>query len=202
MTRRAVRLSGHRQPDAADALKSNPAQQNPVVAAAALVGTPQDAQQQVEHLGFLDQDSEMLGDLRMIESVMIPLTARGPAGLERAQELLTALAVDHVANAWPQSCSGGERQRCGVARALIIRPDVLNLDEPTASLDSRNAHRVLDVLAAARDAGTAVLVASHDNLVVDWAEDILTIEGGLRASATEHNQMTAVRRPLLCPTAR
>ncbi len=144
----------------------------------------------------------MLGDLRMIESVMIPLTARGPAGLERAQELLTALAVDHVANAWPQSCSGGERQRCGVARALIIRPDVLNLDEPTASLDSRNAHRVLDVLAAARDAGTAVLVASHDNLVVDWAEDILTIEGGLRASATEHNQMTAVRRPLLCPTAR
>ncbi|HWU47201.1 MAG TPA: ATP-binding cassette domain-containing protein [Humibacter sp.] len=129
------------------------------------------------HLGFLDQDSEMLADLRMIENVMIPLTQRGPAGLDRAQELLSALAVDHVANAWPQSCSGGERQRCGVARALIGQPDILILDEPTASLDTRNAHRVLDVLDNARSAGTALLIASHDNLVIDWADEVVTIEG-------------------------
>lgn len=129
------------------------------------------------HLGYLDQDSEMLGDLRMIENVMIPVTAPRPPALVRTQELLAALAVDHVANSWPQSCSGGERQRCGVARALISRPDVLILDEPTASLDTRNAHRVLDALTTARDAGTTILIASHDNLVTDWADNIITIEG-------------------------
>lgn len=130
-----------------------------------------------QHLGYLDQDSEMLGDLRMIENVMIPVTARGPAAFDRAQELLSALAVDHVANAWPQSCSGGERQRCGVARALISQPHILILDEPTASLDSRNAHRVLHALAAARDTGTTILIASHDNLVLDWADEVVTVDG-------------------------
>lgn len=129
------------------------------------------------HLGFLDQDSEMLPDLRIIENVLVPITTRDKAAAERAQELLTALAVDRIAASWPQSCSGGERQRCGVARALITRPDLLILDEPTASLDSPNAHRVLDVLAGARDAGTTILVASHDELVVEWADHVLTMEG-------------------------
>lgn len=130
-----------------------------------------------QHLGYLDQDSEMLGDLRMIENVMIPVTARGPAALDRAQELLSTLAVDHVANAWPQSCSGGERQRCGVARALISGPDILILDEPTASLDTRNAHRVLHALNGARETGTTILIASHDSLVLDWVDNIVTIDG-------------------------
>jgi putative ABC transport system ATP-binding protein len=129
------------------------------------------------HLGFLDQDSEMLPDLRIIENVMIPLASLDSGGRDRVRELLTALAVDKIANSWPQSCSGGERQRCGVARALIGNPDLLILDEPTASLDTRNANRVLDVLTAAREAGTTILVASHDDLVTDWADHVLTMQG-------------------------
>lgn len=130
-----------------------------------------------EHLGFLDQDSEMLPDLRVIENVMVPVTKPDADALARARELLTALAVDHVSNSWPHSCSGGERQRCGVARALVNQPSMLILDEPTASLDTRNANRVLEALTAARDAGTTILVASHDDLVIEWADHTLTMQG-------------------------
>lgn len=71
--------------------------------------------------------------------------------------------------------SGGERQRLAIARLLIRCPPVVLADEPTAALDVTTGSDVLQRLAELRDAGTAVIVATHDRAVVDWADDRLDL---------------------------
>lgn len=120
--------------------------------------------------GFVFQQFHLVRDVSVLENVLLPLYPL-PLGFramrERALEVLTRLRIADKAHSRAGRLSGGEQQRVAIARALINDPAVIIADEPTAHLDSRLSLEFLDLLAALKDEGRTVVVASHDPLVID-----------------------------------
>ncbi|MGW6602216.1 ABC transporter ATP-binding protein [Streptomyces sp. NPDC055036] len=100
------------------------------------------------------------------------------AAREQARALLEAVGLDpELGGRRPRMLSGGQRQRIVLARALAARPDVLLLDEPTASLDGATAHAVLDLLDRLRTEGLALLTVTHDPRVAEWSDHVVHLTG-------------------------
>ena len=123
-------------------------------------------------VGYLDQGGVLLAGLTALENVLMPAvpTRRATQLTARGRELLERLEVGHRASHRPDQLSVGERQRVALARALLLEPQVLMVDEPTASLDRVTADGVIAVLSQLRDDGIAVLVAAHDEHLVAAAD--------------------------------
>lgn len=102
----------------------------------------------------------------------------------RPEELLASVGLHDRGDHLPATLSGGEQQRLAVVLALVGRPPLVVADEPTAELDGRSADLVLDALAAAATAGSAVVVSSHDRRVVDRAHRLLRLRHGVLSSET------------------
>jgi ABC-type lipoprotein export system ATPase subunit len=125
-----------------------------------------------ELIGYLDQGGVLLAGLTALENVLMPAVPTRRAGelAARGRDLLERLEVGHRASHRPEQLSVGERQRVALARALLLEPQVLMVDEPTASLDRVTADGVIAVLSQLRDEGIAVLVAAHDEHLVAAAD--------------------------------
>lgn len=119
-----------------------------------------------QHIGFVFQDHHLLPQLTALENVLIPVVAVGaatPSDQQRAAELLERVGLADRADHLPGMLSGGERQRVAVARALIRSPEILLADEPTGSLDARNAERVGQLLLDLQAAENTILICvTHD----------------------------------------
>lgn len=126
-----------------------------------------------EHMGYVDQGASCIGELRVIDNVLLPAMAGvrtvPPRHVEAAHGLLETLGIAQHAERRAERLSTGERQRMAIASALLLRPSVVCLDEPTASLDRTNARHVIETLVELARDGTAVLVASHDHELVEAA---------------------------------
>lgn len=124
------------------------------------------------HIGFVDQHGSVLEGLTALENVLLPAVPRRTARQlqARGQQLLSQLGLDDVADARATELSIGERKRVALARALLLEPPLVIVDEPTAGLDRTSADEVLEMLTALRRSGTAILVASHDQAVIDAAD--------------------------------
>lgn len=133
------------------------------------------------HVGVVPQGQTPLHSLTVVQNVTLPfLLYRADDGIEsRALELLDSLGIGELADSYPAELSGGELRRMSIARALAGKPDVVLADEPTSDLDDENTQMVLRKLRAAADGGTAVLVASHDQGVREFADRILRIDAGV-----------------------
>jgi ABC-type lipoprotein export system ATPase subunit len=126
---------------------------------------------------FLPQRLALLDTLTVLDNIAL-------AALDRADEvpeLAAALAVDHLLDRFPNETSLGERQRIGVARALLARATVTLLDEPTAHQDAEHTTLVLDAVASP-PSGSAVVVATHDPVVVEVATAVVHLEAATVAS--------------------
>lgn len=136
-----------------------------------------------ERIGVIPQGNSALRSLSVLENVMLPSIIRGgEASRARAEELLDELGIAPLADSAPTELSGGELRRAAVARALLLGPETLLADEPTAGLDSANARVVLEAIRRAADAGAAVLLVSHEDEALPFADRVLTMEdGALRA---------------------
>jgi len=123
-----------------------------------------------EKVGLIFQHHYLIDELTAIENVMIPGLISGSADKKRAYDLLQNIGLQRQADLLPSELSGGERQRVAIARAIYPRPKVILADEPTGSLDRKNAEQSRDLLAKlARENDTAVLLATHDEtLVAEW----------------------------------
>jgi len=134
-------------------------------------------------IGFVFQAPYLIPFLDVIDNVaLLPMLAGVPNGQarERALELLTALDVQHRAQAMPTQLSGGEQQRVAIARGLVNRPPVILADEPTAPLDSERALAVVRILnEMARQYQTAIIVVTHDEKIIPTFKRLYHIRDGV-----------------------
>ena len=133
-----------------------------------------------ERIGLVPQGHTALRALTVLDNVLLPsvLYNRAEAPAERARELLDNVGLGDLADAKPTELSGGELRRMAIARALLMNPSIILADEPTAGLDSPNTAGVLTLLRNAADAGTAVLVVSHEAEASRYAQRCYTMEDG------------------------
>jgi len=136
-----------------------------------------------DKIGFVFQAPYLIPFLDVIDNVaLLPMLAGVPNGQarERALELLTALDVQHRAQAMPTQLSGGEQQRVAMARGLVNRPPVILADEPTAPLDSERALAVVRILnQMARQYQTATIVVTHDEKIIPTFKRLYHIRDGV-----------------------
>ncbi|MEW6299533.1 MAG: ABC transporter ATP-binding protein [Thermodesulfobacteriota bacterium] len=136
----------------------------------------------LHQVGFVFQSFQLLSALTARENVELVLRLGGyapRAARQRAEELLTRFGLRHRLTHLPADLSGGEKQRVALARALALSPPLLIADEPTGSLDSRNAEEVILLLRRlVDDERRTVLVASHDQRIVPVASRVLSCEDG------------------------
>jgi len=134
------------------------------------------------NIGLVFQDQKLLYDRSVYENVMLPLAFSAHAPREAARRARAALdKVNLLARekANPIQLSGGEQQRLAIARAVVNRPAVLVADEPTANLDAESATRILEIFVAFQQVGVTVLIATHDQTLVErYGKRVLRLEGG------------------------
>ncbi|MEO5368182.1 MAG: ABC transporter ATP-binding protein [Magnetococcus sp. WYHC-3] len=119
--------------------------------------------------GFVFQRFNLIGGLSVLENVMLPALPTGETRQHiqrRAEALLERLELPHLALREVNWLSGGEAQRCAIARALINDPAVILADEPSANLDSALTLRFMQIVADLRSEGRTVIIASHDPLII------------------------------------
>ncbi len=133
-------------------------------------------------VGFVFQQHLLLNDLSAQANVEVPLIGAGVPRRERhrrALQLLEEVGLSERAEHLPSMLSGGERQRVAVARALANSPRLLLADEPTGSLDSVNATRIIDLLVRlCKRQGMTVIIVSYDPAVGARADRTVTLLDG------------------------
>lgn len=151
----------------------------------ALQGRDRDRFLQVS-VGWVFQTSGLVPLLTAAENVELSLRLAGlaeTAARERAVEALALVGLDGRRAHTAAELSGGEQQRIAVARAIAKRPIAVIADEPTAQLDSETAAGIMELLREVAATGTAVLMATHDRVAVEYADRVVNMEDG-RLAAT------------------
>ena len=128
------------------------------------------------HTAVVPQRLGLLEHCTMGENVELPGRV-APVALG-AREVMSRLAIDHLADRFPSETSLGEQQRAAVARALVSGPLLLVADEPTSHQDETNTHRICELLVEAAARGTSVVVATHDHRVAAHAHHHLHLTDG------------------------
>jgi putative ABC transport system ATP-binding protein len=136
----------------------------------------------LRNLGMVFQFGELLPELTAVENVALPSRLMGVPRAEagkRAADWLSRFDLGEQMEAHPDSLSGGEQQRVGLARALAHRPRLVLADEPTGMLDAENTELVVELLiAAAHEVGTTVVLVTHDPDVASAADQVYRLADG------------------------
>ena len=131
---------------------------------------PSDVQVLRRRIGVVLQDFRLIDHLSVWENVALPLRVAGKKRSDYrpdVDELLKWVGLGHRMNALPPTLSGGEKQRCAIARAVIGKPDLLIADEPTGNVDPEIGKRLLRLFAEMNRMGTTVLIATHDLALIE-----------------------------------
>lgn len=140
------------------------------------------AEFRLNRIGFVFQDYHLFPRLTTVENIAVPLILRHVPwneGLERARRVLQVVGLEQKGQLPPQRLSGGEQQRVAIARAIVAEPDLLVLDEPTASLDGDTGKRIVafvrnEILNERR----AIIVVTHDERIYEYASRVIHMEDG------------------------
>ena len=135
-----------------------------------------------KHIGFIFQHANLLRALTALENVLVALHLKGMTGGEarrEAERLLGRVGLGHRKHFRPSDMSGGEKHRVAIARALAGAPSLILADEPTASLDSKSGHAVMDLLREITNEGRhAVAIVTHDTRNLKIVDRLVQLEDG------------------------
>jgi putative ABC transport system ATP-binding protein len=134
------------------------------------------------HVGYIFQAHNLLESLTACQNVQMSVELHADKvgnSAQKAKELLQAVGLaDHI-NYYPHNLSGGQKQRVAIARALVSHPKMILADEPTAALDSKSGHDVVELMRKlAREQGSTILIVTHDSRILDVADRIIELEDG------------------------
>ncbi|MCM1307705.1 MAG: ABC transporter ATP-binding protein [Butyrivibrio sp.] len=132
--------------------------------------------------GFIFQQMHLVGNLSLFENIAVSgyLDGKSTAAQvrQRAARLMEQMKISDVKNHLPSQVSGGEQQRCAIARAVINSPKVLFADEPTGALNRANTAEVLSLLTELNSGGQSILMVTHDLKAALRATRLLYLEDG------------------------
>jgi putative ABC transport system ATP-binding protein len=118
-----------------------------------------------QKIGFIFQSFNLMPDLNLFDNIDVPLRYRGMPAAERRERIdraLESVGLFSRKKHLPAQLSGGQQQRVAIARALVGEPRFLLADEPTGNLDSNTARGVIELLQEINDAGTTIIMVTHD----------------------------------------
>ena len=158
------------------------------------------------HIGFIFQSFNLMPTLSVSENVELSLELKGIRGRKArrviAHQLLADVGLTDKLDALPANLSGGQKQRVAIARALAGNPDIVLADEPTAALDSVSGRIVMEKLRSLAAQGRAVLIVTHDNRILEYANRIIQIEDGRitsDSSAAEELELVVAQKGRRAP---
>jgi putative ABC transport system ATP-binding protein len=134
-----------------------------------------------EYIGFVFQDFNLVPNLTFLENILIPayLVKNDRKQLrKKAETLMEKMNILHLADRLPSEVSGGQQQRCSMARAVINNPRVVMADEPTGNLNSSSSKAVLDILSDLYDNGQTIVMVTHDIRSACRANRIIFLKDG------------------------
>ena len=155
-----------------------------------------------EKVGFIFQSYNLLNTMNAVENVALPLSFWGVAKrvrLKKAREFLALMGVADQEKHMPNQMSGGQQQRVGIARALVVDPQIIFADEPTGNLDSKTTMEVLRLMQRiVREQKQTLVMVTHDNNLASYADrririvdgKITGIETGGRSALDETEEKT------------
>ncbi|MBQ8612772.1 MAG: ABC transporter ATP-binding protein [Ruminiclostridium sp.] len=145
--------------------------------------------------GFIFQQMHLVSNLSVFENITVPgylNKSRTSAEVDkRAEELTEKMGITHIKKQLPSQCSGGEQQRCAIARAVINSPELIFADEPTGALNRKNTTEVLDLLTTLNNDGQSILMVTHDSRAALRADRIIYIADGTVIGDLELPRYTA-----------
>lgn len=153
------------------------------------------------NIGFVFQAFNLMPTLTVIENIKLPLQIAGidsKGKKDRVDELLHFVGLYERRDHKPSQLSGGEQQRVSIARALIIDPKIILLDEPTGSLDSKNGDKVLELLRSMyQKYNTTIIMVTHSPFAAEYSEKTVFMKDGMIADTLERAAVTKFSAKLI-----
>ena len=133
-----------------------------------------------EKFGFVFQAYNLLPEFCVEENIKMPAyISNSKIDRKYMTALMRLLEIDHLRIKFPNQLSGGEQQRAAIARALIMRPDIIFADEPTGNLDQKSGEKVIQILQYMKyELGQTILLVTHDRDIAKQADRIIRIQDG------------------------
>ena len=149
-----------------------------------LVGASKQQMVQIRrNIGYIFQAHNLLEYLTARQNVQMSVELHDGFSAREAKQksiaMLEAVGLGDRVNYYPHNLSGGQKQRVAIARALVSYPKMVLADEPTASLDSRSGHYIVEIMQRlAKEQGCTILIVTHDYRILDVADRIIEMEDG------------------------
>ena len=147
-----------------------------------------------DNLGFVFQDFNLLDTHTLFENISMPLSLAKISKediFERVHDMAKNMGIEHLLKKYPYECSGGQRQRAAICRALIAQPKIIIADEPTGNLDSVNSHELLMTLKSLNEQdGVTIIMVSHDPMIASYSSRFVYIKDGHIAETLQRQELS------------
>ncbi len=132
-------------------------------------------------ISFVFQNFALMNQYTVYENVELPLKIKNIPARKRKRiviEALEAVGIKEVASKCPNEISGGQQQRCAIARAIASGNNIILADEPTGALDAKTGKEIMEMFRQLHEMGKTIIMVTHDKDIAGYAEQIINIEDG------------------------